>query len=71
MKPGHCFTIEPIIAEGDCSTFTWPDGWNVATEDGLYSAQFGQTVLVTENGYEILTNRPENDGKPWFLDPDL
>lgn len=37
------------------------------SQDGKDSAQFEQTILVTDGGYEILTLRPENDGKPHFM----
>lgn len=46
----------------------WPDNWTAVTQDGLYSAQFEQTLLVTDTGCEILTKRQTNDGNPWFLD---
>lgn len=45
----------------------WPDDWTVVTADGQRSAQFENTVLVTEKGYEILTARTENSYKYWFL----
>jgi methionyl aminopeptidase len=35
----------------------WPDGWTAVTQDGKRSAQFEHTLLVTENGVEILTAR--------------
>lgn len=68
MKAGHCFTIEPMISQGASCTLKWPDGWTAATADGLYSAQFEHTILVTEDGCEVLTKRPQNNGKPWFMD---
>jgi len=54
-KPGHVFTIEPMINEGVWSDKTWPDKWTAATSDGKRSAQFEHTLLVTEDGVEILT----------------
>ena len=45
MKPGHCFTIEPMISEGSWRDITWPDDWTAVTEDGKRSAQFEQTFL--------------------------
>lgn len=36
---------------------TWPDDWTSVTVDGLLSAQFEHTLLVTENGVEVLTGR--------------
>lgn len=68
MKPGHTFTIEPMISQGTWRDVTWPDKWTGVTADGLWSAQFEQTLLVTETGCDILTKRPDNDGKPWFMD---
>lgn len=67
MKPGHTFTIEPMINEGNWRDVTWPDKWTAVTVDGKRSAQFEQTLLVTETGYEILTQRPDHGGKPHFM----
>ncbi|XP_033330043.1 methionine aminopeptidase 1 [Megalopta genalis] len=68
MKPGHCFTIEPMISHGTWRDETWPDKWTAVTADGQWSAQFEHTLLVTETGCDILTKRLTNDGKPWFMD---
>ena len=68
MKPGHCFTIEPMISMGTWKDISWPDDWTAVTEDGKVSAQFEQTFLVTETGYEILTRRRGGSGKPYFMD---
>ncbi|CRG99706.1 methionine aminopeptidase 1b, putative [Plasmodium relictum] len=57
MKPGHVFTIEPMINQGHYSDILWPDKWTSATSDGKLSAQFEHTLLVTEKGVEILTKR--------------
>ncbi|KAI9268057.1 peptidase M24, structural domain-containing protein [Phascolomyces articulosus] len=54
-KPGHVFTIEPMICEGTWRDELWPDQWSAATADGKRSAQFEHTLLVTEEGVEILT----------------
>nr|AME15507.1 methionine aminopeptidase 1 [Actinomucor elegans] len=54
-KPGHIFTIEPMICEGVHQELMWPDGWTATTKDGKRSAQFEHTLLVTETGVEILT----------------
>ena len=56
LVPGLCFTIEPMINEG--SRFTKldaRDNWTVRTRDGKLSAQFEHTILMTEDGPEILT----------------
>uniref|UniRef100_A0A7S3D4C4 Methionine aminopeptidase n=1 Tax=Palpitomonas bilix TaxID=652834 RepID=A0A7S3D4C4_9EUKA len=57
MKPGMCFTIEPMINAGKWQDVTWPDNWSAATIDGSLSAQFEHTMAVTENGVEVLTAR--------------
>uniref|UniRef100_A0AAY4ARE1 Methionine aminopeptidase n=1 Tax=Denticeps clupeoides TaxID=299321 RepID=A0AAY4ARE1_9TELE len=67
MKPGHVFTIEPMICEGGWQDETWPDGWTAVTRDGKRSAQFEHTLLVTETGCEILTFRLEDSGRAHFL----
>ena len=53
------FTVEPMINAGAKETRLLKDGWTVVTEDGSLSAQFEHTLLVTEQGYEILTLRGE------------
>jgi len=56
MIPGMTFTIEPMLNEGTSKTeLSKIDGWTVRTADGGLSAQWEHTVLVTEDGYEILT----------------
>lgn len=35
----------------------WDDNWTILTNDGKYSAQFEHTILITENGHEILTQQ--------------
>jgi len=57
MKPGHVFTIEPMINEGVWQDTLWPDEWTSATMDGKRSAQFEHTLLVTDTGCEVLTRR--------------
>ncbi|CBN77637.1 conserved unknown protein [Ectocarpus siliculosus] len=63
MKPGHIFTIEPMINVGTWQDRTWPDNWTSVTADGQRSAQFEHTLLVTDQGCDILTAR---DGKTWM-----
>ena len=60
MKPGNIFTIEPMINEGTHKNIKWGDNWTVVTEDGKRSAQFEHTLLITEDGVEVLTARNEN-----------
>lgn len=56
-KKGVIFTIEPMINMGTWRDVRWPDNWTAATADGKYSAQFEHTLLVTDDGCEILTAR--------------
>ncbi|NLW80870.1 MAG: type I methionyl aminopeptidase [Desulfovibrionales bacterium] len=55
LVPGMVFTIEPMINQGGPQTRRLNDGWTVVTADGSLSAQFEQTVLVTETGVRSLT----------------
>lgn len=56
MVPGMVFTIEPMVNAGSDEIYTdEKDGWSVYTSDGFPSAQWEIMVLVTENGYEVLT----------------
>jgi len=62
MKPGHVFTVEPMLnLGGNGGDRTWPDNWTAVTRDGKRSAQFEHTFLVTETGLEVLTARPGTD----------
>jgi methionyl aminopeptidase len=58
MVLGQTFTIEPILTLGGRKNRTWPDGWTVVTADGSLTAQFEHTLLVTEDGVEVLTQLP-------------
>lgn len=55
LLPGMIFTIEPMITEGNADCYEWNDNWTVVTRDGGRCAQFEHTVLITEDGVEILT----------------
>jgi methionyl aminopeptidase len=55
MEPGMTFTIEPMLTLGTIEYDMWPDGWTAVTRDRKRTAQFEHTVLVTGDGYEILT----------------
>ena len=55
MRPGMTFTIEPMITMGSWRHVMWPDGWTAATSDGRRTAQFEHTVLVTDDGVDVLT----------------
>jgi len=63
MAPGMVFTIEPMINLGKKELHVLDDNWTAVTNDGSLSAQFEQTILVTEQGYESLT--------PYDLDESL
>jgi methionyl aminopeptidase len=57
LVPGMIFTIEPMINLGTYDTVLDPtDGWTVRTADGKLSAQFEHTILVTEDGHDVLTD---------------
>ncbi len=55
LVPGMVFTIEPMINLGKKELHVLEDRWTAVTNDGSLSAQFEQTLLVTEEGYESLT----------------
>jgi methionyl aminopeptidase len=58
MRPGMTFTIEPMIALGTWQHRMWDDDWTAVTADGKRTAQFEHTILVTDDGYEVLTGGP-------------
>jgi methionyl aminopeptidase len=55
MEVGMTFTIEPMLALGDYHSHVWDDGWTVVTNDGSRVAQFEQSLVVTADGAEVLT----------------
>lgn len=55
LKAGMTIAIEPITTLGDYHIFQAHDGWTLLTQDGSRSAQFEHTILVTQDGAEILT----------------
>ena len=55
LKAGNTIAIEPMINLGTRMIKFMPDGWTVKTADGMPSAHYENTFLVTENGCEILT----------------
>lgn len=57
LRPGMTFTIEPMINAGKARCkVDKKDGWTARTIDGKLSAQFEHTILITETGYEALTD---------------
>ena len=61
LKEGMTFTIEPMINFGRKDIKLLPDKWTVVTKDHSLSAQWEHTILVTKNGCEVLTKRPEEN----------
>jgi methionyl aminopeptidase len=61
IRPGMAFTIEPMLTLGMPDVVLWDDEWTIATLDGLPSAQFEHTVVVTDAGVEVLT--VDDDGQ--------
>lgn len=57
LKPGMVICIEPMLNLGDSAVGILDDDWTIVTEDGSPSAHYEHTVLVTDDGYEILTPR--------------
>jgi methionyl aminopeptidase len=55
IEPGMTFTIEPMITMGAYDHVIWPDNWTAVTVDRRRTAQFEHTLLVTDDGAEILT----------------
>lgn len=58
LKLGQTFTIEPMLTIGSPRDRMWKDGWTSVTADGKWTAQCEHTLLVTEDGVEILTASP-------------
>ena len=63
LEAGMTFTIEPMINQGRAAIDMSDDGWTVTTRDGKLSAQAEHTVLVTDDGVEVLTLRAGEKAK--------
>lgn len=61
LEPGMIFTIEPMINAGKRHVKLMKDGWTVLTKDRSLSAQWEHTILVTEDGYDVLTKRSKEE----------
>ena len=61
LEEGMTFTVEPMINLGKRHVKLLPDEWTVVTKDRALSAQWEHTILVTGDGYEVLTRRPDED----------
>lgn len=61
LKEGMTICIEPMLNLGSANIGILDDDWTIVTEDGSPSAHYEHTVLVTKDGYEILTPRLEEE----------
>jgi methionyl aminopeptidase len=70
LKPGMTFTIEPMINLGSHEVDHLDDGWTAVTRDRSLSAQFEHTIVVTNDGCDVLTARSarlvNSEDKPWL-----
>lgn len=62
LRKGMCLAIEPMVQMGKPHTRVLNDGWTVVSKDRSWSAHYEHTVVVTDDGYEILTRNPEKEG---------
>jgi methionyl aminopeptidase len=67
LVPGMTFTVEPMINAGRRDIKELADGWTIVTKDHSLSAQWEHTVLVTEEGYEVLTVSAATPPPPAFV----
>ena len=57
LKEGMVIAVEPMLNMGSADIYQLDDDWTIVTDDNLPSAHFEHTVLITKDGYEILTKR--------------
>ena len=55
LEAGMTFTVEPMLTLGSYDWYAWDDDWTILTKDGSFAAQWEHTVVVTDDGAEILT----------------
>ncbi|HXN15971.1 MAG TPA: type I methionyl aminopeptidase [Usitatibacter sp.] len=67
LIPGMTFTVEPMINAGKRDIRQLADGWTIVTADHSLSAQWEHTVLVTHDGYEVLTLSRHSPPAPAFI----
>ncbi len=67
LEAGMIFTIEPMINAGKRDIKQMPDGWTIVTKDRSLSAQWEHTILVTHDGYEVLTVSEKTPPPPTFV----
>ncbi|MEZ5225388.1 MAG: type I methionyl aminopeptidase [Acidimicrobiales bacterium] len=66
IEPGMTFTVEPMITVGDWRARMWSDGWTAVTSDHSRTAQFEHTILITDDGPEILTRPTDPSTHPYW-----
>jgi methionyl aminopeptidase len=71
LVPGMTFTVEPMINAGRREIRELADGWTIVTKDHSLSAQWEHTVLVTESGFEVLTESAGTPARPAIVDAAL
>ena len=67
LEPGMTLTVEPMINLGGLEYDIWDDGWTVQNRDGEYTAQFEHTIVITDDGNEILTIPDEQYAAEQFM----
>ena len=67
LEPGMTFTVEPMVNAGRRDIRALADGWTIVTADHSLSAQWEHTVLVTEEGFEVLTVSAGSPPPPAFV----
>jgi methionyl aminopeptidase len=55
MEPGMTFTVEPMLTLGGYDWYAWDDDWTILTKDGSWVAQWEHSIVVTDDGADILT----------------
>jgi methionyl aminopeptidase len=55
LTEGMVLAVEPMINAGSCAVRTLKNGWTVVTRDGKSSAHFEHTIVIVEDGCEVLT----------------
>lgn len=63
LKVGMTLAIEPMLNEGLVDLKVMSDGWTVKTKDGKLASHYENTIVITEDGYEVLTIGEEQNGK--------
>lgn len=70
LSPGMTFTIEPMVNAGDRDVYIdTDDGWTVRTRDGEVSAQYEHTILVTTDGFDVLTIPSDPEALERLINP--